>query len=58
MAEMPPGTYARQVLDRLIIDLTWNSSRLEGSTFSLLETDFLLQQGTQRGPGAQQPRRR
>ncbi|MFN0076589.1 MAG: Fic family protein [Prosthecobacter sp.] len=45
MAELPPGTYARQVLDRLIIDLSWNSSRLEGSTYSLLETDFLLQQG-------------
>jgi Fic family protein len=42
MAAMPPGTYARQVLDRLIIDLTWNSSRLEGSTYSLLETDRLL----------------
>lgn len=45
MAEMPPGTYARQVLDRLIIDLSWNSSRLEGSTFSLLETDHLLALG-------------
>lgn len=45
MAEMPPGTYARQVLDRLIIDLSWNSSRLEGNTFSLLETDHLLALG-------------
>lgn len=50
MAEMPPGTYARQVLDRLIIDLTWNSSRLEGNTFSLLETDFLLHQGRSEDP--------
>ncbi|HBJ87022.1 MAG TPA: cell filamentation protein Fic, partial [Verrucomicrobiales bacterium] len=50
MAELPPGTYARQVLDRLIIDLTWNSSRLEGSTYSLLETDFLLQQGRSDDP--------
>lgn len=45
MAEMPPGTYARQVMDRLIIDLSWNSSRLEGNTFSLLETDHLLALG-------------
>jgi len=50
MEGMPPGTYARQVMDRLVIDLTWNSSRLEGSTFSLLETDFLLQQGDSEDP--------
>lgn len=53
MAGMPPGTYARQVMDRLVIDLTWNSSRLEGSTFSLLETDFLLQQGRSEDPARQ-----
>ena len=45
MAALQPGTYARQVLDRLIIDLSWNSSRLEGSTYSLLETDHLLHLG-------------
>jgi Fic family protein len=45
MAAMPPGTYARHVLDRLLIDLSWNSSRLEGNTYSLLETDHLLQMG-------------
>lgn len=50
MAKLPPGTYARQVLDRLIIDLSWNSSRLEGNTFSLLETDFLLKQGLSDDP--------
>jgi len=50
MAKLPPGTYARQVLDRLIIDLAWNSSRLEGNTFSLLETDFLLQEGSSEDP--------
>ena len=42
---MEPGTYARQVLDRLLIDLAWNSSRLEGNTYSLLETDHLLKLG-------------
>lgn len=31
------GTYARQILNRLLIDLSWNSSRLEGNTYSLLE---------------------
>ena len=36
---LPAGTHARQIFDRLIIDLSWNSSRLEGNTFSLLETN-------------------
>ncbi len=45
MAALPPGTYARHVLDRMLIDLSWNSSRLEGSTYSLLETDHLLARG-------------
>lgn len=38
----PAGTYARQVFSRLLVDLSWNSSRLEGNTYSLLETDRLL----------------
>jgi fido (protein-threonine AMPylation protein) len=50
MAAMPPGTYARQVLDRLLIDLSWNSSRLEGNTYSLLETDHLLALGRSEDP--------
>lgn len=50
MAEMPPGTYARQVLSRLLIDLSWNSSRLEGNTFSLLETEHLLSLGKSEDP--------
>ena len=41
----PAGTYARKILDRLLIDLSWNSSRLEGNTYSLLETERLLQFG-------------
>lgn len=43
--ERPAGTYARQILDRLLIDLSWNSSRLEGNTYSLLETERLLELG-------------
>ncbi len=36
------GTYIRQILDRLLIDLSWASSRLEGNTYSLLETERLI----------------
>ena len=39
------GTYAKQVLNRLLIDLSWNSSRLEGNTYSLLDTKRLLEFG-------------
>lgn len=41
----PAGTYARQILNRLLIDLSYNSSRLEGNTYSLLETERLILQG-------------
>ncbi len=44
-AERPAGTYARNILDRLLIDLSWNSSRLEGNTYSLLETKRLIELG-------------
>ena len=36
------GTYAQQILNRLLIDLSWNSSRLEGNTYSLLDTELLV----------------
>jgi Fic family protein len=41
----PAGTYARKIYQRLLIDLSWNSSRLEGNTYSLLETEKLLETG-------------
>lgn len=41
----PAGTYAREIFSRLLIDLSWNSSRLEGNTYSLLETERLLSAG-------------
>ncbi len=44
-ATQPAGTYAKTIWDRLLIDLSWNSSRLEGNTCSLLETERLLQLG-------------
>lgn len=43
--DQPAGTYAKQILQRLLIDLSWNSSRLEGNTYSLLDTQRLLSQG-------------
>lgn len=43
--DLPAGTYARRILSRLLIDLSWNSSRLEGNTYSLLETERLLELG-------------
>jgi len=39
------GTYAKQILGRLLIDLSWNSSRLEGNTYSLLDTEILIHGG-------------
>lgn len=42
----PAGTYAKQILHRLLVDLSWNSSRLEGNTYSLLDTTKLLDEGS------------
>lgn len=47
--ERPAGTYARDILGRLLIDLSWNSSRLEGNTYSLLETQRLIELGETAG---------
>ena len=44
-AEQPAGTYAKHILNRLLIDLAWNSSRLEGNTYSLLDTRRLIEFG-------------
>ena len=43
--EHPAGTYARKLHERLLIDLSWNSSRLEGNTYSLLDTQRLIELG-------------
>jgi hypothetical protein len=45
IVEQPAGTYAKKVLNRLLIDLSWNSSRLEGNTYSLLDTKRLIELG-------------
>ena len=39
------GTYAHHIFNRLIIDLSYNSSRLEGNTYSLLDTQRLVLHG-------------
>lgn len=44
-ADEAAGTYAKQILSRLLIDLSWNSSRLEGNTYSLLDTRRLIEFG-------------
>ncbi|HET7460350.1 MAG TPA: Fic family protein [Longimicrobium sp.] len=49
-AERPAGTYAREIFSRLLIDLSWASSRLEGNTYSRLDTLNLLEFG-QRAEG-------
>lgn len=41
----PAGTYARHIMDRLLIDLSWSSSRLEGNTYSILDTQNLIEKG-------------
>lgn len=46
-ANQPAGTYARHVLERFLLDLSWNSARLEGNTYSLLDTERLLTVGAQ-----------
>lgn len=43
--ERPAGTFARDVFDRLLIDLSWASSRLEGNTYSRLDTQNLIEFG-------------
>ena len=41
----PAGTYARRIYNRLLIDLSHHSSRLEGNTYSLLDTERLVIEG-------------
>lgn len=41
----PAGTYAKQIYTRVLIDLSYNSSRLEGNTYSLLDTEKLVISG-------------
>jgi Fic family protein len=44
-AALPAGAYARRILERLLVDLSWASSRMEGNTYSILETERLIRFG-------------
>jgi hypothetical protein len=43
--DRPAGTHGREILNRLLIDLSWSSSRLEGNTYSRLDTRNLIEFG-------------
>lgn len=45
VAERAAGTFARDILSRFLVDLSWASSRLEGNTYSRLDTERLIQFG-------------
>lgn len=42
---LPAGTYARRILERLLVDLSFASSRMEGNTYNILETERLIRFG-------------
>ena len=42
---MPVGTFARDILSQLLIDLSWASSQLAGNTYSRLDTQRLIEFG-------------
>ncbi|WP_426414764.1 Fic family protein [Aestuariirhabdus sp. LZHN29] len=44
-SQEPAGTYSRAILNRLLIDLSWASSHLEGNTYSRLDTSELIEHG-------------
>lgn len=43
--QTPAGTFAKDILNRLLIDLSWASSQLEGNTYSRLDTERLIEFG-------------
>ncbi len=42
---MSAGTYARRILEQLLVDLSWASSRMEGNTYDILQTERLIRFG-------------
>lgn len=42
-SSFPAGTFAKNILQRLLIDLSWASSQLEGNTYSRLDTQRLIE---------------
>ena len=45
VGDAPAGTYSRAILNRLLIDLSWASSHLEGNAYSRLDTRELIEHG-------------
>ncbi|OYW33846.1 MAG: cell filamentation protein Fic, partial [Methyloversatilis sp. 12-65-5] len=45
VGEAAAGTFAGDILNRLLIDLSWASSQLEGNTYSRLDTERLIELG-------------
>ena len=45
VAKRAAGTFTRDILNRFLIDLSWASSRLEGNTYSRLDTERLIEFG-------------
>lgn len=41
--EKKPNSYINQVKENFIVDLAWNSSRLEGNSYTVLETERLFE---------------
>jgi Fic family protein len=52
LAQIEPGIYQKE-LERFTIELTWKSAKIEGNTYSLLETEDLLK-NNQPAPGHSQ----
>lgn len=42
---LPAGSYIHQIIEKLLVDLSWASSRLEGNTYNILETEQLVRFG-------------
>jgi len=42
-SDRPAGTYARHIYERLLIDLAWASSRLEGNEYTRIDTKNLIE---------------
>ena len=43
--DLPAATFGRGILNRLLIDLSWASSHLEGNTYTRLDTRELIEHG-------------
>lgn len=41
------GTYAKRILEQLLVDLSFASSRMEGNTYDILQTERLIKFGEQ-----------